>query len=96
MKKVTILSHSLLLICLLIACGSRANVRTEEEAERGDSETAADAPVSTGHAELSEKENMLEDFQDAIELSGEENFQETAETSEGSSILIVYFSRYGK
>lgn len=95
MKKVTILSLSLLLMCLLTACGSGANVRTEEEAERSDSETAADAPVSTGQAELSEKENTLEDSQDAIELSGEENFQGTAETSEDSNILIVYFSRYG-
>lgn len=97
-KTVTLLLPTLLLICSLAACGNQA--QEMNSSHHVSLEDATDTVESTGSSEL-ENSSELEEPSEAVtggevEESPEmQNVQQSAESTESSNILIVYFSRYG-
>ena len=94
MKKTNILLLSFLTACSLAACGIQ-----EQAAESKAPESLAENFADTERTETGEVENdgEAEGYSEAEpeESSEQQSVHDSAESTGNSSILIVYFSRYG-
>lgn len=97
-KTVFLLLSALLLVCSLAACGDQA--QEMNSSNHVSLVATADTVESTEMSEIGNSNELAEPSEAVsngeVENSPEaQNVQQSADSTDGSNILIVYFSRYG-